>query len=386
MPRSLSKIVSVSAIVLFAVACACSQSRDSLEVQKARNQHVLSRAKKVYYTHKWNLDDLPQYEPQQDVSGTIREWGDNYFGDSNLNDYWEQGFHKFHPQVNFEYHLKTTLTAIPGLVTGVADLAPSRRITFSDTLAFERVFEYEPLEIVVANGSLDVPGWSNALGIFVNKANPISKLSLKQLDAIFGAERSGGWVGTSWHPEFARSAKENIRTWGQLGLTGDWKDKPIHVYGLNLRYHQSTMFSDIVLKGSDKWNEDLRMYANYSKADGTLAIAANELMQDLSKDPYGIAYSGIQNLTPQTKVLPLAAKEGGPYVELTIENVQNRTYLLADEVYIYVNRRPGQPLDPKLKEYLRYILSRAGQEAITRDGKYLPLTAEQVREQLRKLE
>lgn len=376
----------VSTIILVAAGCAHAQSRDALEVQKARNKHVLDRAKKVYYTRKWNLDDLPQYRPEQKASGLIREWGDNYFGDSNLNDYWEQGFHKFHPDVKFEYHLKTTLTAIPGLYTGVADLAPSRKITFSDTLAFERFFNYDPLEIVVANGSFDVPGWSNALGIFVHQSNPISKITTRQLDGIFGAARSGGWVGTGWHPEFARSASDDIRTWGQLGLTGEWKDKPIHVYGLNLRYHQSTFFSDLVLKGSDKWNEDLRMYANYSKADRTLAIAANELVQDLGRDPYGIAYSGIQNLTPQTKVLTLSTREAGPYVELTIDNVQNRTYPLADEVYIYLNREPGHPVDPKLKEYLRYILSREGQEAIMRDGKYLPLTADQVREQLRKLD
>ena len=375
-----------SIIILAAAACVHAQSRDALEVQKARNKHVLDRAKKVYYTRKWNLDDLPQYRPEQQASGLIREWGDNYFGDSNLNDYWEEGFHKYHPDVKFEYHLKTTLTAIPGLYTGVADLAPSRKITFSDTLAFERFFNYDPLEIVVANGSFDVPGWSNALGIFVNKSNPISKVSMSQLDAIFGAARDGGWIGTSWHPEFARKASDNIRTWGQLGLTGEWKDKPIHVYGLNLRYHQSTFFSDLVLKGSDKWNEGLRMYANYSKADGTLAIAANELVQDLGKDPYGIAYSGIQNLTPETRVLPLSAKDGGPYVDLSIDNVRNRSYPLADEVYIYLNREPGKPVDPKLKEYLRYILSREGQDAITRDGKYLPLTAEQVREQLRKLD
>ena len=375
-----------SAAAVLTATCIYSQSRDALEVQRAREEHVKSRAKKVYYSHPWNLDDLPQYRPQQRASGTIREWGDNYFGDSNLNRYWEEGFHKYYPDANFEYHLPTALTAVPALCTGVADLAPSRKITFDELLAFQRTFNYDPLEIVAATGSFDVPGWSPAFVIFVNKTNPISKLTLKQLDGIFGSQRDGGWVGTTWHPEFGRSAKENIRTWGQLGLTGDWKDKPIHVYGINLHYDGRRHFQRVVFQGGDKWNEHLHEYANYARPDGSIAIAAQELMGDLSKDPYGIAYSGMMFLTPQTKALAIAQADGTSYVEPTIENVQNRTYPLFSEVYFYVNRKPGQPLDPKLKEYLAYVLNREGQEAVARDGKYLPLTAAVAREQLKKLE
>ncbi len=109
-------------------------------------------------------------------------------------------------------------------------------------------------------------------------------------------------------------------------------------------------------------------------------------MDELGKDPHGIGYSSVAFLTPQMKALALAANDGGPYVELTMDNVRNRRYPLIDELYFYLNREPEKPLDPKLKEYLRYILSREGQEAVQRDGKYLPLTAEVVREQLKKLE
>ncbi|MEO6875361.1 MAG: phosphate ABC transporter substrate-binding protein, partial [Opitutaceae bacterium] len=155
---------------------------------------------------------------------------------------------------------------------------------------------------------------------------------------------------------------------------------------LNLRYNNCDMFEHVVFHGGDKWNEHLREYANYAKADGTLAIAAAEMMKDLGHDRYGIGWTGIQNVTPDTKALALAVKEGGPYVPLTIENVQNRTYPLGFEMFFYVNRPPGTPLDPKVREFLRYVLSREGQEAIQRDGKYLPLTAEVVRAQLRKLD
>jgi phosphate transport system substrate-binding protein len=244
----------------------------------------------------------------------------------------------------------------------------------------------DPVEIIYATGSYDVPGWSPAFGIFVNKSNPVSKLTMTQLDRIFGAERTGAWEGTTWHPERARGAKENIRSWGQLGLTGEWKDKPIHVYGVNLRYHQSTRFEDQVLSGSGKWNPELREYANYSKPDGTLAIGANQMMVDLAKDPYGICYSEITFLNDGTKALALAAKDGGPYLDLNMENVRNRTYPLHDEVYLYTNHLPGKPMDPKVKEYLRYVLSQEGQTEVMHDGKYLPLTAQVVNEMLKRLD
>ena len=376
----------VWATASLAVIFAYPQSREAIDVQHARNQHVISRAKKVFYTRQWNLDDLPQYKPEQEVSGLIRIWGLNYIGDSDLAKYWEEGFRKYHPNARFEYNLKTALTGIPALYAGWADLAASRHITFDELLAFQRVLDYHPLEIVMVTGSFDVPGWANALGIFVHKDNPISKINFKQLDGVFGAQRTGGYVGTTWYLALARGPEGNIRTWGQLGLTGEWADKPIHVYGLNLKYHQQLDIERKVFKGGDKWNEDLREYSNYVKADGSFAIAAQELMTDLGKDPYGIAYSGIQNLTPQTKALLLADKEEGPYVELTMENVRNRTYPLYGEEFWYVNRKPGKPVDPKAKEYLHYVLSREGQEAVQRDGKFLPITGEVARQQLKKLD
>ena len=362
------------------------QQRNGLDVQKARAEHVSGRAKKVYYTHPWDLSDLPVYKPEQQVSGTIREWGSNYLQDSNLNDYWESGFHKYHPGIKFDYHMRTALEAAPALATGVADLSACRLFTFSDEELFERAFNHEPLRILIATGSYDVPGWSPALAIIVNKDNPIAKLTMQQLDGIFGAERTGGYQGTTWHPEAGRPASENIRFWGQLGLTGKWKNAPIHVYGLNLEYGMARDFQQMIFHGGDKWTESLKEYANYAGPDGALKIAAEQLMIDLANDPYGIGYSGVMFLNAGTKALSLAEGEGAPAVPLTIENVQNRTYPMLLEVYYYLNREPGKPVDPKLKEFLRFVLSREGQEAIAKDGKYLPLTRAAVDEQLRKLE
>jgi phosphate transport system substrate-binding protein len=362
----------------------------SVEAQKARAKRVESRASRAFYTRTFNLDDLPHYQPREKVSGTIRMWGSNYFSDSPLAGYWEEDFRKYQPNVKFAFHLKTSEHAISALNFGVSDIGPmGRQIMWDELMGFQREFSYLPLGIVAVTGSYDVSGWNAAIGIFVHKDNPISRLTLKDLDGIFGAERAGAWKDLVWDESLARGPERNVRTWGQLGLTGEWADKPIHVYGYNLQFHFPQEIESRAFGGvSGKWNEHLREYANKLNPDGSVRVAGLQMMEDLSNDPYGIAYvsAGTVYLTPTTKALALAAADGGPYYELNMENVRNRTYPLYADVFFYVNRDPKKPLDPKVKEFLRYILSREGQEQVMRDGKYLPLTAETIRDQLKKLD
>ena len=369
-----------------APAAAPTEARGGLELQTSHFKNVAARGKKVYYTQKFDLSGLPSYKPETQVSGVIREWGSNYFADSPLGKYWEEGFRKFQPDVTFDYHLKTTLTATPALCMGLADLAPSRHITFDELLGFERVMNHEPVEVTVVTGSYNVPGWNYSIGIFVNKNNPLAHLTMKQLDGIFGAERTGAYHGTTWHLEDARGPEGNIRTWGQLGVTGEWAEKPIHVYGYNLRYHIPLTFERLVFNGADKWNEGLKEFANYRDAKGVSHLEAQQVIDAINDDPYGIGYSSVAYATDQTKCLPIAAKDGGDYVPMTIEHVQDRTYPLDDEVYFYLDRNPGKPVDPKVREFVRYILSREGQGEVQRDGHYLPLTAALVQEQLAKIQ
>ncbi len=366
------------------------QSTEGLDMQAARAKMMTARGRKIAYTKKFDLSGLPKYEPKQKVSGTIRVWGSNYITDGYIGGYWEAAFRKYHPEVKFDFHMKTTLAAVPSLVFGVSDLGIGRKITFSELEMFQRYTDRDPVEIEVATGSYDVPGWNPGFGIVVHKDNPLTQLTMKQLDGIFGAERAGGWEGTSWRPQYARGPEENIRTWGQLGLTGEWADKPINVYGLNLRYHQAMEISDMLLKGSDKWNERLRIYANYVSASGKLERGLNE---DLAKDRYGIAYIaapttnlGGQGAQPELKALKIAKKDVGPYISYTLETVHDRTYPLYDRIYAYADRVPGKPMDPRVLEFLRFVLSQEGQAEVMRDGKYLPLTAEVANAQLKKLE
>ncbi|MBV9439574.1 MAG: phosphate ABC transporter substrate-binding protein, partial [Candidatus Eremiobacteraeota bacterium] len=376
-----------------ALLCACAvlaapvtgraQSTEGLDMQSARDKMQVARGHRIAYTKTWDLSALPSYVPKQRVSGTIPIWGSDYIMFGWLGQYWQDAFRTFQPGVTFDWHMKTTLAAVPSLVFGVSEVGIGRKVTFAELELFERYTSRDPLEVSIATGSYDVPGWNPGFGIVVNKANPIAHISLAQLDGVFGAERSGGWEGTSWRPQWARGPERNIRTWGQLGLTGDWANKPIHVYGLNLRYHQATEISDRVLRGSDKWNEHLRMYANYVSQKGTLERGLDE---DLAKDPYGIAYVAAPTVNLGTtaapldlKIIPLAERNGGPYVPYTIDTLRDRTYPLFDQIYAYADQATGAKPDPKVLEFLRFILSREGQAAVMRDGKYLPLTADVVR-------
>lgn len=375
--------------LVFSVAVARAEAQvdkvaDGLALQKARAETMTARGQKAYYTKVWDLSDLPAYSPTTQISGTLRLWGSNYIRDGNVGAYWEEAFKKFHPNVKFDYQMKTTLAAVPSLVFGVSDLGMGRKITFAELLLFQRYKNRDPIEVAIATGSFDVPGWQPAFGIVVHKDNPITRVTMEQLDYIFGAERLGGWEGTSWHPERARGPENNIRTWGQLGLAGEWKDKPVTPYGLNVRYHQATEISDRLLGGSDKWTERLRIYANYVAPDGKLSRSLND---DLAKDRYGIAYvaAPTKDLPAELKILELAETSAGPYVPYTIDSVRERTYPFYDEIYAYTDSTDGALLDPKVREYLRFIVSREGQAAVMKDGKYLPLTAKVARQQLAKL-
>lgn len=383
------KIFSIllAAFVLSTAGPAWSQpekTAEGLELQRARASTMKERGKKAYYTQKWDLSGLPSYEPKQKLKGTVRIWGSNYIADGHVGEYWREAFRRFHPNVKLDYHLKTTIAAVPSLVFGVGDVGVGRKLTFHELLLFQRYTDRDPVEITVATGSYDVPGWNPGFGIVVHKDNPLTQITMEQLDGIFGAERLGGWEGTSWHPEYARGPEKNIRTWDQVGLTGEWKDKPINVYGLNMRYHQATEISDRLLKSSDKWNERLRIYANFVTADGKLGRSLNA---DLAKDRQGVAYvaAPTRQLPPELKVLAVSEKAGGPFVPYTLETVHDRSYPLYDEIFMYADRPDGK-MDPKVKEFLRFVVSREGQAEIMRDGKYLPLMAKIARDQMEKLQ
>ena len=323
---------------------------------------------------------LVDYQPGMEVKGVLRSRGNDQM--TALMQRWEQGFQKYHPAVRFEDKLQGSGSGMYGIELRVADMAVMGR----PIIPFERYGTYErgwcyPIEIEVATGSATTPHKSPAFAILVHKDNPLAKLTLKQVDGIFGDRRSGGWVALHWDDTVARGADQNIRTWGQLGLQGPLADQPIHVYGPpNRGAGEVSPFEMQVFGGGRIWNEDLREYPDRA-----------QLVAALANDPLGIAYAALGQATGGVKLLAIARLDGGPYVELSRSNVADRSYPLSRAVYIYYTidnvKAEITPThgDPRVQEFLRYILSKQGQEDVGREGSYLPLTPAVVAEQFKKI-
>ncbi len=289
-----------------------------------------------------------------------------------LVDAWIAGFTRYQPRVKFENHMYGTASAIGALYTGAADIAIlGEEISPAASTAFRREKHYAPTRIQIATGSLDVNYFDYAHMIFVNRDNPIKGLTLEQLDGIFGAEH--------------RRGPRNLRSWGDLGLKGQWAHRPIQPYGWQVGADFSLFFSKAVLQGSHRWNGRLKEFSNADRADGSVYDRGQQILDALAKDPAGIAISNVRFANPRVRVLPLARDRGGPYFMPTQTNLIAQTYPLVRIIPAFVDVRPGQPMDPRVREFLRYILSREGQQALVDDSGYLPLGAHAIHRQLEKL-
>ncbi len=257
-----------------------------------------------------------------------------------------------YPNVKIQIEGKGSTTAPPALISSTAQIGPmSRAMKPTEIDAFEKKYGYKPTEIKT---SLD------ALAVYVNKDNPIKGLSFPQIDAIFSKTRKGGY-------------KTDVTTWGQLGLTGDWATRPMSLYGRNSASGTYGYFKEHALFKGDYKNEVKEQPGSASVVHGA------------TEDRYAIGYSGIGYRTSGVRALPLSFKEGEPYKEAEMENVLNGSYPLARFLYVYINKQPGKPLDPLVGEFVKFILSKEGQEVVIKDG-YMPLPASVVDAELKKIE
>jgi phosphate transport system substrate-binding protein len=287
------------------------------------------------------------YQPQQQVRGDIRIWGSPE--DRDLIKLWEDGFRKHHPQARVVASLHGSESSMAGIYTGVADIAfVGRELRLpTDNMAFQWVKLYRPTTVEVANAGLKANRVAEGLGVFVHPDNPLAGLTMAQLDAIFGAEHKRG--------------PANARTWGDVGLTGDWAARPIHVFAPPVTSIPALFFRKVVLDDSFKWNADMKEVADEAKA-----------LDVVARDPAAIAYAPMAASTAAVRAVPLA-KPGGPLVKLTEQSAADRSYPLARVVIVAIDRPVGKPLDPRVREFLRYVLSDEGQAAVARDGAYVPL-------------
>ena len=313
--------------------------------------------------------ELPEYTAAKQVSGTIHICGSPQMGD--LLKLYEQGFMKVQAAVHFENDLKSTLTAVSGVYTGRADIGLlGREIWPSEFQTFESIKGHAPTVIDIATGSFDVPKATFALMIFVPKSNPITSLSTEQLERIF-ANNNGA------------SSNIPIRTWGDLGLKGEWATRPVHVYGFKVDNDKSQIFSQLIFSEGERWNPALNEFSNAAGPNG--ADAGELIVQAVAKDPDAIGISNVHYATPGVKTLALSTPKQKLPVTPTRENVANRNYPLTRAVYMVANNDAADPPSEAVIEFLRYVLSRQGQQAVMQEGNYLPLPAEIAVRQLRQL-
>jgi phosphate transport system substrate-binding protein len=355
-----------------------------------------------------NLNEIPPYKPEYKVAGGLRIAGSELKGNVDL---LVEGFRKFQPDAVVTTNFMTSSEGALGMMfSGASDVAPmGDDAKIQDQMPFYNTFRYVPTEISIATGGYDQRGTLFAWAIIVNKDNPITKLSMDQLDRIFGSERTGGWeIGANadnnllFTSKYARGPGTNIRKWGQLGLIGDWADKEIQTYGY-VAPGFATSFERLVMHWSVKWNPNFKEYVETKEATADaagLAVNSQRMYEALEKDKYGIGWGALMHVNGTCvnpdgtkcpgyrglKVIALSKTQEGPAIPLTADNVKNRSYPLIRDAYIYVNKAPGRPTDPKVREFLRFVLSREGQEIIQKAGVYTPIPAAYIREQLKKLD
>jgi len=284
------------------------------------------------------------------VSGNINSIGSDTL--NNLMTYWAESFQKFYPNAKIQIEGKGSSTAPPALIAGTAQLGPmSRSMKGTEIDQFEKKYGYKPTQI---RTSVD------ALAVFVNKDNPVKCLSLTQVDAIFSKSRRQGY-------------REDVKTWGQIGLTGEWASRPISLYGRNSASGTYGFFKEHTLKNGDYKDE-------VKEQPGSASV-----VQGVTVDRYAIGYSGIGYATPGVRPVPLSEKDGSTCVEATADNAYSGAYPLARFLYVYVNKAPGKTLDPLTREFVKLVLSKNGQQDVVKDG-YFPIPASVAREELNKIQ
>ena len=343
-----------------------------------------------YVPAQYDLSGLPAYKPEQTALGVVRIYGTPLEA---LVGRWAEAFRARQGHARLNAYLINTSQAFAGLVTGKADIGLMGHRTWHTPLrAFEETFGYAPLEIRFANGSYDDPkGSTPGLVFVVNKKNPLAKLDVAQLDGIYGTERTGGWEGTTWTTAAARGPEGNIRTWGQLGLTGEWAKKPIHPRGSDVTLSNwADLMERIAFHGGTKWNP-----AMFEGPRADIALKARgktrdqEIIEGVVNDPQAIAFM-FQRVVDAThadvKVLPIAATQDGPYVTPSAQSFFDDSYVFHNGAYLYLNRPPGHPLAVRDREFVRFVLSREGQQIVADSRIFIPLSADELQAELKKLD
>jgi phosphate transport system substrate-binding protein len=299
---------------------------------------------------------LPSFQPRPEkLTGTFKGASSDVL--KVLVEKWFEKFKTYHPGVTLTISppYAGSLGAIE-LVKGDLDFVfVSRELKPDDIKDFRAKFGYAPLSVPVSGGSYRHFGALDAIAVYVNKNNPLERITFEQLDAMYSSTRHRGG--------------KPITRWGDLGLTGEWADKPVKLYGIKPWNGFEEFVRQRVLSVGDQrgeWREDI----SFEKVVFPVA-------KKVSDDRYGIGYSGLAYIDAGVKVIPVAETADGPPMAPTYENVALAAYPLSRLLFFNTNKAPGKPLDPALDEFLRFILSREGQQVVLEQASYIPLRENQ---------
>lgn len=276
---------------------------------------------------------LPAYTAERPVSSELKSVGSDSM--EPLMVLWGEDFKKFHPRVSTLFICKGSATAPKALIEGSTLMGQmSREMTDQELTAFQAKYGYAPTRIPVA---------VDALVVYVNANNPVKQLRMEEIDAIFSTTRKGG-------------AKSDILRWGDLGLGGDWKQRDIQAYGRDENSGTRAFFKEHVLKKGE-FKPSVKAFMDQFAVVEAPAV-----------DGGGISYGPLQYANRMVKGVPVASFNSDRFVEPTLEAIQKATYPLTRFLYIYVNKAPGKALDPTVKEFLRFVLSKEGQAGVASFG------------------
>jgi phosphate transport system substrate-binding protein len=296
---------------------------------------------------------LPSYVPRSDIelSGHFKGAASDVL--AVLTQKWVAAFQKYHPKVTLDVPAPYagSLGALELIKGDLQFVMVSRELKPTDISGFAEKFGYPPFSAPISGGTYRHFGFLDAMAFFVHPDNPLKQLTFDQIDAIYSTTHHRGGAA--------------ITTWGQLGLTGEWADKPIHVWGVKPWNGFEEFIRQRALSVGNKrgeWRTDI----NFTETVFPIypAVAA---------DRYAVGYAGLAYIGDNVKLLNLVPPAGGPALAPGYNEVIQASYPLCRLVFFNTNKRPGQPLDPVLAEFLKFILSREGQQVILDQAIFIPL-------------
>ncbi|GGW80576.1 PstS family phosphate ABC transporter substrate-binding protein [Alteromonas halophila] len=293
--------------------------------------------------------EVPDYKRQPGVAGKITSVGSDTM--ANLMTFWSQEFKQLYPQVKFQIQASGSSTAPPALVEGTATLGPmSRELKPSEIRDFVKKHGYPPLVLRVA---------MDAIAIFVERQNPLPGMTLQEVDATFSTTRYCG-------------GGEPVTQWQQLGIADPDYPSPIRLFGRNSVSGTYGLFKIMAL-----CEGDFRNAVNEQPGSASVVLSVASSKGAMGYAAYGYKTAGV-------RALPLGETRD-TLIPLTMDTVRDESYPFSRFLYLVINKKPGEPLPTLEREFLRFVLSKQGQQQVRRDG-YFPVREDVLLRQRRLLD